>query len=603
MRFATKVVLGAVFISLLESITIPQASVAATSYVNSGTYYAYETFASSATWTRPYGVTSVDYLVVAGGGRGGGSQASTHFAGGGGGGGGVRTGSLTVGQSSYTVTVGTGQTAGCSQGRGGNSSLAGSDITTVSATGGGSGSCNVNTGDGGGGIDGYSGGSGGGAGAQVNAKTYGSGNAGNYTPVEGYAGGSSYAHTTDATYQAGGGGGGAGAVGNNATAACAGSGGSGVSSSITGTSVNYGGGGGGGTRYNSCGGSGGAGGGGAGGLNGAQGAAGTNGLGGGGGGTSLVNGNAGGDGVVIVRFLLTAPATPTLPAGSDTGRSNSDRVTNATSFSLTGSAVGGSSVQIYDGATAVGSPCTANMTTGAYSCALTSQSAGTHTYSAKASFGGGTENPSASSITVVIDVTGPTITGTSVVSVAENSSSSQTLRTNETATINFNGTYDRAQFTLDTTTGLLSFGAHDYENPLDYDLNNQYYVSISATDVAGNPSLTYNFFYTVTNVAEAATLSSISLSANPSKGIAVTLTFTSDVSGKVTFYANGKRIAGCISKSTTGSSPSYSGSCSWKPTTTASTNLYAAISSPTSAFLTTNTSVLTLQPTKRSTTR
>ena len=365
----------------------------------------------------------------------------------------------------------------------------------------------------------------------------------------------------------------------------------------------YGGGGGGGTRMNSCGGAAGSGGGGAGGLNGAQGSAGTNGLGGGGGGTSLSNGNKGGDGIVIVRFVLTAPTAPDLPSVSDTGQSNSDNITKNTSFSLTGSAIGGSSVQIYDGSTAVGSPCTANLTTGAYSCPLTSQAAGTHTYSAKASFGGGTENPSTTTLTVVVDTTGATISGTSSVSVSENSVSSQTLRTNETATVNFTGTYDRAHFTLDTVTGLLTFSSHDFENPTDYDLNNQYYVSINATDLAGNPSNNYNFFYTVTNVAEYATLGTLSLAAIPSKGISVTISFTSDVSGKVTFYANGKRIAGCISKSTTGTSPTFTGDCTWKPATTAPIRLHASISSPTSAFVTTNTSVLSVQPIKRTSTR
>ena len=149
-----RMLLSVLIFSLFQYIEFSQPASAAVSYQNSGTYYAYESFTSSGTWSKPYGVSSIDYLVVAGGGRGGGSQASSHFAGGGGGGGGVRYGTLSVAQSSYTVTVGAGQAVGCSQGRGGTSSLAGTDITTVSATGGGSGSCNQNTGDGGGGLDG-----------------------------------------------------------------------------------------------------------------------------------------------------------------------------------------------------------------------------------------------------------------------------------------------------------------------------------------------------------------------------------------------------------------------------------------------------------------
>lgn len=52
-----------------------------------------------------------------------------------------------------------------------------------------------------------------------------------------------------------------------------------------------------------------------------------------------------------------------------------------------------------------------------------------------------------------------------------------------------------------------------------------------------------------------------------------TITATSSVAGKVTFYANGKRISGCISKGTVNGVAS----CSWRPTTHLSVRLTARI--------------------------
>jgi hypothetical protein len=57
---------------------------------------------------------------------------------------------------------------------------------------------------------------------------------------------------------------------------------------------------------------------------------------------------------------------------------------------------------------------------------------------------------------------------------------------------------------------------------------------------------------------------SISFSNAISYGVLTTLTATSNVSGRATFYANGKRIPKCINVSTSGTSPIIA-SCNWKP--------------------------------------
>jgi hypothetical protein len=290
---------------------------------------------STGGWRTPTDVRQLQYLVVAGGGAGGGSMYASHYAGGGGGAGGVRTAVVALNSTYLSPKVGMGQFAlGCVSGRGDSSTLSGSGFTTVSTTGGGSGSCNASTADGAGGIAGNSGGSGGGGGAQVPLLSPGSGNLGGFSPAEGSTGGAARADGADGNRQAGGGGGGATQVGFAATAgssgvATAGNGGAGLLSTILdGTNRYYGGGGGGGVRATATVGSGGLGGGGNGGSTDAnQGTAGTAGTGGGGGGNSKVIGNSGGSGVIIVRWIKALKPIFTQPTNDTTTAGITDTIT------------------------------------------------------------------------------------------------------------------------------------------------------------------------------------------------------------------------------------------------------------------------------------
>lgn len=274
---------------------------------------------------------SVDYLVIGGGGGGGGASPNS-ADGGGAGAGGYRnsyasetSGGGAASQSSrtfnpqtvYTITIGqggagrTGQPAGrCTGGGKGNtSSLAGSDITNVSSSGGGIGSDITlpSASD-----DGSSGGGGSNFGPS----------GGTGTANEGFNGGSNLGGGP--TGQTGGGGS-AKELGNTPGQ---GHGGNGLASSITGAPVLRGGGGGGGgspSRGN-AGEPGGTGGGGDGGSSGPgqAGTANTGGGGGGGGGPGIGNGGNGGSGVVILRmptlnYTGTTTGSPTVQTdGSDT---------------------------------------------------------------------------------------------------------------------------------------------------------------------------------------------------------------------------------------------------------------------------------------------
>ena len=71
---------------------------------------------------------------------------------------------------------------------------------------------------------------------------------------------------------------------------------------------------------------------------------------------------------------------------------------------------------------------------------------------------------------------------------------------------------------------------------------------------------------TVTDIDENAKLISFTITGAKSKGQISTLVATVSAVGKVTFLANGKRIAGCINKATAGSTP-ITATCQWKPAT------------------------------------
>jgi hypothetical protein len=260
--------------------------------------------------------TSVDYLVVAGGAGGG----AINDVSGGGGGGGVRYGSVSVSTGiAYTATVGGGGTGavngtGAASTNGTNSSLSGSGLTTINASGGGAGGSWDSSGS--------SGGCGGGAAGKAagGALSGSSGNAGAYSPVEGYNGGGSL-HTPGVN-AGGGGGGGAGAIGQ--TAPSISQGGSGGAGYLWSNGSYYGGGGGGASTQSGVAGAGGAGGGGAGvaGGLGASGSSATVNTGGGGGAGRRGNGGDGGSGIIIIRYpdsFKTATSTTGSPTVTISG--------------------------------------------------------------------------------------------------------------------------------------------------------------------------------------------------------------------------------------------------------------------------------------------
>jgi hypothetical protein len=132
-----------------------------------------------------------------------------------------------------------------------------------------------------------------------------------------------------------------------------------------------------------------------------------------------VTDNAANDGTVYSHTYIidasapAAPAAPTLDSASasDTGASNSDKVTNDTTPTLSGTAESGSTVTVYDGATLLG---TVVATGGSWSYTTTTLSGGSHSFTATATDTAGNVSAASSGLAVTIDATAPVVSSVSV---------------------------------------------------------------------------------------------------------------------------------------------------------------------------------------------
>lgn len=216
---------------------------------------------------------------------------------------------------------------------------------------------------------------------------------------------------------------------------------------------------------------------------------------------------------------------------------------------------------------------------------------------------------SSSASYVEADSTPPTFSNGTTFSFAENTSASTvaaTISVNESSTISIVSGVDSALFSIsavDTVTGQVKFlTSPDFESALDVGANNVYNITIRAADTLGN-SADQAISITVTNVNESSTMGAPTLSGAASKGSIVTITVTTNAAGKVRFFVSGKRIANCLARSTTGSYPNFSATCSWKPPVTGRQNLTARVTPTDSSFSATTSASTSVWVVKRSNSR
>ena len=199
------------------------------------------------------------------------------------------------------------------------------------------------------------------------------------------------------------------------------------------------------------------------------------------------------------------------------------------------------------------------------------------------------------STTIAGDTTSPTFPSSDSFNTQENSTSVGAITTSESATITLFGGDDQSKFSLSRTSdssAALSFNsAPNFEAPTDAGTNNTYIVVLKAVDDALNTGYE-TVTVTVTDVNDTSSISSFGLSSGSTTATYRTTTniaITVSISSRVTFLANGKRIAGCIKKLTGGTSPNITATCSWSPTTRGTVTL-TAVMTPTDSSITGATS-------------
>ncbi|MFS2213322.1 Ig-like domain-containing protein [Telluria sp. Tellsp104] len=146
---------------------------------------------------------------------------------------------------------------------------------------------------------------------------------------------------------------------------------------------------------------------------------------------------AGNDGAAgslpALHFDTLAPAassTPVLDAASDTGVSNSDGITAATTPTFTGTAEAGATVDLYEGSTLLGS---AVATGGIWSIASSTLGAGQHTVSTIVTDAAGNASGASGGLTFTVDLTAPTTTVGGIAFSADHGASNTDFITNVAA--------------------------------------------------------------------------------------------------------------------------------------------------------------------------
>ena len=193
-----------------------------------------------------------------------------------------------------------------------------------------------------------------------------------------------------------------------------------------------------------------------------------------------------------------------------------------------------------------------------------------------------------------------------------------TVAENQTAVLTYTGTdpdtgttlswyfadnsFDQGKFNLNPTTGVLAFKvAPDFEIPTDTNVDNIYKVNIGLWD--GAILATQMLSVTISNVIETSSIDRPTASGVFYKGVTVSIAAIGNTPGKVSFLIDGKRIPNCKAVSTTGSAPTVTAICSFKPAVQGTHSIKATLK-PTNTGLSASTSTqLTINVLRRSTTR
>ena len=190
----------------------------------------------------------------------------------------------------------------------------------------------------------------------------------------------------------------------------------------------------------------------------------------------------------------SAPGTPDLAAADDTGDSPTDNLTkNTTALTISGSGETGAAVQLYDGASAVGS--TGTVSGGVFSIDI-SLAAGAHSITAKQTDPAGNVSVASAALPITVDTTAPAApAGLDLAAADDTGTASDDNITSKTTGLTIGGTgetgatvqlYDGAS-AISGATGTVSGGAFSIDISL---AEGTHSITAKQTDPAGNVSAT-----------------------------------------------------------------------------------------------------------------
>ncbi|EWH09365.1 fibronectin type III domain protein, partial [Catenovulum agarivorans DS-2] len=209
-----------------------------------------------------------------------------------------------------------------------------------------------------------------------------------------------------------------------------------------------------------------------------------------------------------------APSTPDLDAGSDTGLSSTDNVTNNTTLTLSGTAESGSTVTLYSdqvdgGTTVIG---TGTATGGNWQITTTALASGiTHSITAKATDASSNESSSSSGLNVTIDTVAPSAPSTPDLSAATDTGDSNTdnLTNDTTPTFTGSGPNGGAITLISSVDGTIGSGIADHGS---WSITSStltagvHTITARSTDTAGNTADSSGLSIEIDASAEALTI-------------------------------------------------------------------------------------------------
>ncbi len=242
---------------------------------------------------------------------------------------------------------------------------------------------------------------------------------------------------------------------------------------------------------------------------------------------------------VIDTIAPPATSTPALASGHDTGRSSTDKITNKTAPTLSGTNDSRAIVALFEGGTQLGTVTTTSTTYAVVSSLL---APGAHTVSTIPTDVAGNVGPSSATMTFTIDNVAPAPPSIPALAAASDTGISSTDRLTKATAPIFTGTAEPAAYVrlyngavaTGTSPGSTATGGGTYSGATSTLGTGSYLFKANATDVAGNISVFSDAIDVVVDlVLPTATINQATGQADPTtvSPIAYTATFSEPIYG------------------------------------------------------------------------